>query len=1284
MDNKPSIIFRGLNVRGLKSYVKRQNMFDWLKGINRDEKNAVIAHVNILSETHCNLPQVAARWGKQWSVDPKNSLFSLGTSRRKGVAILFNDKLREIFPDMKVSHINIDTRGRFIKCILTINDCKFRILGVYAPNNPLLRIQFFLDLAEVINDGVDDAENICGGDWNCTKDSRLDRYNCVSQNDSGRSNLEYLCHLFDLEDIFRRRFPAELEYTWSGRGRCSRIDYWLTSRSLDNQVDNVFHCFAPYTDHSAINLVLNTEEVTRGKGTWKMNTEHLLHEDFRNRFSEMWEDWQDKKDQYDDIKKWWDLGKRHIKTFAQNYSYEFSANNRSKLQELEEKIDLLKKANADYKNLQKEYEDIFSNKSKGARVRSRAQWWEEGEKSSKYFFNLEKRNSKEKSWSKILDKNNHTVTGTKNIQKRQVEFYKELYKSQSLSNNEPEMDFFLKNSHQKKLSDESKAFLDSDISLEETAKSLKKMKNNKSPGPDGIVTEFYKLYWGLIGSDLYEVICSGLEDKQLAYSQYLATIILLYKKGPRPDIRNWRPIALLNNDYKLISKVYAERMKTVLPEIISQDQKGCVAGRYIGENIRMIDDILYEIENQSPDSKILQLDQEKAFDRVEWNWLFSVLSHFNFGDIFIQNLKTLYKNAKVSIMTNGFQSEYFEITRGIRQGDSLSALLYIVQFEPLMAKIRESKEVEGVTLNLKNINETVTIKGCQYVDDSNNTLKSMGSVKSFFKILEKFEKVSGSKVNFSKTVCLAVDEKLVDPQGILEPTIGPEKVLGIPLGKNRNDTEDFWNKRIKKLEAKLNMWRLRNLSFEGKTLIIRSLGISQITNAIEALCVSEEHIKRVNDILFNFLWSGKKCKIKKEICFLPKEEGGLNMVDIKTLIKVKRVQWIIRCLKDHSGQPWSKLIENYLRCLDNTFDIRFFTLKVTDSSDIIKNAKIPLFYKECINFFQELRRIGGMRHDNEIVWCNDRYKFLGKTVSMGHWSKSGFKLIGDLYKDGVLCENSIKEKLSIKSGFFFEMWRLKKTLPRTCNVVHENEELIAGDRNFILDMHISVPNVGIKPIRELTSKDIYSVFINNSKPISSSFLYWSNKFGEDEINWKRWYLVNTINKYLPRPVKDFNWKIIYNLVYTNMKLRLMKASDGFCDICKVNEENLEHVLFSCNHSRRTWLFVQEVLRATFDENIMVDKTVALSGFREDEVSDEVLFKNMITGITRFHIWKIRNSIKKDGETFTYLKRIHILKAQISQHLDLLMGSKSIPQCKIQILQLLKDNLNNTRVFYYIP
>ena len=119
------------------------------------------------------------------------------------------------------------------------------------------------------------------------------------------------------------------------------------------------------------------------------------------------------------------------------------------------------------------------------------------------------------------------------------------------------------------------------------------------------------------------------------------------------------------------------------------------------------------------------LDQEKAFDRIEWDWLYATLKQFNFGDRFIDWLTTLYKDAKSSILTNGVQSAYFDISRGIRQGDSLSALLYIVQFEPLAEKIRQSESIEGITVSLDNIeNGLLEVKGAQYVDDSNTMLKS--------------------------------------------------------------------------------------------------------------------------------------------------------------------------------------------------------------------------------------------------------------------------------------------------------------------------------------------------------------------------------------------------------------------------------------------------------------------------------------------------------------------------------------------------------------------------------
>ncbi len=236
------------------------------------------------------------------------------------------------------------------------------------------------------------------------------------------------------------------------------------------------------------------------------------------------------------------------------------------------------------------------------------------------------------------------------------------------------------------------------------------MKRNKSPGPDGIIVEFYQEYWEYLKDHILDIYNYSYEVHKLSYTQYLALLILLYKKGLREDLTNWRPISLNNVDIKLLSKVLACRLKQVLPEIISTDQNGCIMGRLAAKNIRLVEDILDKCDE---DEVILLIDNEKAFDRVEKEWLFSVLEAFDLGDYFINWIKIMYSGMKSAIVTNGFVSEYFEISRGIRQGDSLSALLYVIQVEPLAEYQRETSELTGISLSQNNDKRVIV---SQFVD----------------------------------------------------------------------------------------------------------------------------------------------------------------------------------------------------------------------------------------------------------------------------------------------------------------------------------------------------------------------------------------------------------------------------------------------------------------------------------------------------------------------------------------------------------------------------------------
>ena len=156
------------------------------------------------------------------------------------------------------------------------------------------------------------------------------------------------------------------------------------------------------------------------------------------------------------------------------------------------------------------------------------------------------------------------------------------------------------------------------------------MKHNKSPGLDGITTEFYQAFWPLLGSFLVEVYNECYEEGILPDSQRQAVLSLIFKKGKVDNIANYRPISLTNVDYRILAFTLAQRMQKIMSNIISNDQCAYLKGRYMGTNIRLVSDIIDHYDRINESGFLLMLDFKKAFDSVEWNFLIKSLQFFNF------------------------------------------------------------------------------------------------------------------------------------------------------------------------------------------------------------------------------------------------------------------------------------------------------------------------------------------------------------------------------------------------------------------------------------------------------------------------------------------------------------------------------------------------------------------------------------------------------------------------------------------------------------------------------
>ena len=185
----------------------------------------------------------------------------------------------------------------------------------------------------------------------------------------------------------------------------------------------------------------------------------------------------------------------------------------------------------------------------------------------------------------------------------------------------------------------------------------------KTPGSDSFPMQFFLHFWQSLGADLVRVLNVAYETSQLSTSQHRGLVIVLYKKN-RLDTKNWRPISLLNADYKIATRaIIGGQLFTILPTIIGPDQSCGVCGHTISENLIFIHDLLEHVEPENLPLALLSLDQEKAFGRVDWGFLFHILHHFKFGPDFQCWIKLFYTDVEFAVVINGWTSSFFRLHR---------------------------------------------------------------------------------------------------------------------------------------------------------------------------------------------------------------------------------------------------------------------------------------------------------------------------------------------------------------------------------------------------------------------------------------------------------------------------------------------------------------------------------------------------------------------------------------------------------------------------------------------
>ncbi len=1008
-----------LNTRGLRDSRKRVGLFHWFKRYKKGNLSFVF-----LQETHSDVSQETV-WKNEWGADV---FFSHGSTNARGVAILCPK-----MECLEVVKIEQDNEGRILIVEANISGKRTVLCNVYAPTqNQVGQQSAFLDkLCSKLTPYQDeDCALILGGDLNTYLDPALDKY---QRQHSNVEKTDYACKItdicvdFSLIDCWRVINPNLKRYTWRQPNplRQSILDYWLISADLFNLVTDCDIQPSYKTDHSLITLEIgSTGDSMRGPGMWKFNVSLLRDVEYVQKCKEWLADLQTEYDNLENKALKWELIKCGIRRETISYS---KAQKKKKnllfsnlikdMKILESKLsqDPTDSLVLEYRLAKQQMDEIVTHEAQGAAFRTRLDHLEFNENNSRYFARLEKANYKKKMVSNLIVGDRH-LTNFDDILKEQARFYKDLYSAKGTDSSAQAK--FLEQTVPV-LDNQCKSNCEEDISIEELGRALKALPNGKTPGSDGFNADFYKFFWGSINELVFESLTYSLIAGELSCEQKRGVITLIPKKDKDTrHLKNWRPISLLNTDYKILTKLLAMRMQRALPNVINEDQVGYLKGRYIGQNIRTIFDIIEYSKKTATPGMVIFLDFEKAFDSIEWCFLLKSLESFGFGKIFMNWIKIIYHNTNSCIINNGYTTEYFSLERGIRQGCPLSAYLFITAVELLAEYVRQNEQIKGIKVF------NTEIKLIQMADDTTAFLNDIDSLKVLLQDLYSFSKASGLKLNKSKTEAMWLGSNdIVDDQSCGVKWVTESYSLGFWFTIQQEDgiVRNF-SDRFDRFCRALNMWKNRYLSLKGKITVIKSIAMPILLYATSNLPIPEGFVKNVKQQAYKFIWNDKPDKIKREVLCSEIEKGGLKMIDFDLMFKAQKTMWVKRLASDNKASwkayPLGILGEMGIDILKCSFHPGYMPVDIT------------LFYHQMLYAWGECKQI---TDKITTAWDVRRQSiFFNEDIQIGH-KYIGAQLM-HWYRHGIFMIHDIVDE----KGCFLSMAKLKDMYNIHLNVLLYN------------------------------------------------------------------------------------------------------------------------------------------------------------------------------------------------------------------------------------------------------
>ena len=1155
-----------VNCNGLTSDLR---LLQTIGAIKKRAKNVPI--IVLLQETHlANITLIENIWTGPVFVSP-------GTGGSRGVITLCSS-------DFKAITFKADTDGRTLFVRLDCgNNNQVVVANVYSPNDHVISKKFIQKTFEswdsfiTESQGLNPGKNyhIFAGDLNCVlhQQDMQNRLWSLKERDLASTILEETSRRSLLDTVARSNKGNN--YTWNRGNLFSKIDYIFCCNNLFDVI-NEYNTIWDYvrSDHAAIQAKVNLNATTsHGRSYPKLNSTDISNTVDKEAL---------RKEIAFNILNFpshWNPHQRldFIKVIIRTKVLEIRSTNKrkdsdldklqSELEALSEKSCLSNEEAEKFNSLRMEIYQLTERQAEKLRITAGIKWREEGERSTKYFLNAIKINRAISNMDSLVTEYG-TLMNNVDLLNYTKKFYTDLYQEQTTS----EIPNFYQ--HCPKLIPSANNELNKDLTLEELVLTLKSCKDS-SPGLDGIPYSYYKAFKHLLLPLVLDSWKYSLDVGKLPDSQAVSCITVIPKQGKdKTLLKNWRPISVSPCDLKIITKALSNRVDKHLANIISESQMGYVVGRDINFNNRLLNAALNYCKNNDLDYILTSLDAQKAYDSVDHKFITKTLKVYGFPDGFIKSVDLLHSNLKALVQVNGHLSSTFDIKRGVKQGDSLSCALFIVAIDPLIRNIENNTNIPPLLLN-----SACRLKTFAYADDiavitANDDVATLEVFNEYMKLTV----ASGLTLNADKTEIINLSatgkEATIANYNNSQLTIPHVKQVTICGNHLSLDEKLRYEVNIKgkisKLETQLKKWKGRNLTINGKMIILKTFAISQLIFSSQSHLIPKKDLRRIETICYDFVWNGND-RVKRGILKSGRDEGGINGIDVESFFGTIAVR---QFLKSYNN-PMLKLI--------NDDPIIEESIKVT-ARHIIRRVLLNQL------------KLFDSTDPADVEWLLN--------TPVHYLVKQGSKI------DCLIHSLSIER---IGSIAFSSMNRgtankIRRALPcEVLTLIDSTDNHLQGENQLVVKLDGKL-YCGTKITSKVLNKLLKKYFnkVINYHP-ADKYIIERSLFKDIRISWTNlWQVKNPT-------LRAIRHKVLLKDIWSNEKRhRLGITHSSKCEFCG-DIEDVKHQLFNCHNASRMWLIYNEITGDNI--NIQTDESFIRLIEVDNDISNElvkaVIFKLLI-------------------------------------------------------------------------